>query len=420
MLNTIETTALRIALGAYHTSPASSLQIESDELPLEYRRKQQSLTYAAKLAAYPNRQMNIYSLSNIKDRRPPPQHHHQQTPFNARISEYVEYFDLTIPTTTISQNNTQKSIEPWKIITPKINMELNQHNKNQTTNVMNSLYNEIRDAHPNQIPIYTDGSITEDGRGCAVVYPDHTMLYRLPPTFTIFSCELFAIKQALYTISQTNDENQYNIFSDSQSAIVSIKDRQSNNNLVQEVHTLLTELSLAKKAVSLTWIPSHSGILGNEQADASAKEATRQPQTNPIPPTTHQDIITYIKRKTKTKWKDHWLSNPNSKLHDVRGNSVTPYKLDNINRKQQAAITRLRIGHSKITHSHIISRTPAPTCDHCNTSLTVQHVIIQCPQHESWRKTYRIPKDLPAALNEGSNVTNLLQFIAKTPLYGQI
>ena len=51
MLDPIQNHALRLCLGAYRTSPASSLCVESNEPPLYFRRKKLSLQYCLKLSS---------------------------------------------------------------------------------------------------------------------------------------------------------------------------------------------------------------------------------------------------------------------------------------------------------------------------------------------------------------------------------
>ena len=131
------------------------------------------------------------------------------------------------------------------------------------------MFREFQDSYPNYASIYTDGSTSRDGNGCAVIYPNHTMLYKLPSYFTIFSCELFAIKEAFLNILQSKEYTYYLIFTDSLSAVTAIQDRSTHNCLVQEIQILYSEAIRTKKAVILAWIPSHVGIPGNDQADCS-------------------------------------------------------------------------------------------------------------------------------------------------------
>ena len=50
MLDPIQNHALRLCLGAYRTSPASSICVETNEPPLYFRRKKLSLQYCLKLS----------------------------------------------------------------------------------------------------------------------------------------------------------------------------------------------------------------------------------------------------------------------------------------------------------------------------------------------------------------------------------
>ena len=54
MLNTVHHQGLRLALGAFRTSPVESLYVEAGELPLEHRRIKLSLQYVTKLKSTPS------------------------------------------------------------------------------------------------------------------------------------------------------------------------------------------------------------------------------------------------------------------------------------------------------------------------------------------------------------------------------
>ncbi|KAI5746576.1 hypothetical protein M8J77_005081 [Diaphorina citri] len=41
-------------------------------------------------------------------------------------------------------------------------------------------------------------------------------------------------------------------------------------------------------------------------------------------------------------------------------------------------LMRLRIGHTKITHSFLFRREDPPVCDKCNVPLTVEHIVLSC------------------------------------------
>ena len=54
MLDTVHHQGLRLALGAFRTSPVESLYVEADEPSLYLRREKLALQYAIRLAAYPS------------------------------------------------------------------------------------------------------------------------------------------------------------------------------------------------------------------------------------------------------------------------------------------------------------------------------------------------------------------------------
>ena len=54
MLDPIYNQGLRLALGAFRSSPVASRYVEADELSLYSRREKLSLQYAIRLAAYPS------------------------------------------------------------------------------------------------------------------------------------------------------------------------------------------------------------------------------------------------------------------------------------------------------------------------------------------------------------------------------
>jgi len=67
--------------------------------------------------------------------------------------------------------------------------------------------------------------------------------------------------------------------------------------------------------------------------------------------------------------------------------STTPTRLNltastvwsGLNSPHKTVITRLRIGHSRMTHSYLLSRESQPVCDHCKCHLTVKHMLLECP-----------------------------------------
>ena len=59
-----------------------------------------------------------------------------------------------------------------------------------------------------------------------------------------------------------------------------------------------------------------------------------------------------------------------------------PKKFQLLTRAEEVVITRLRIGHTKATKSHILSRGPPTVCYHCGQTLTIDHMLLECAVQE--------------------------------------
>ncbi|VVC45575.1 Hypothetical protein CINCED_3A021348 [Cinara cedri] len=80
--------------------------------------------------------------------------------------------------------------------------------------------------------------------------------------------------------------------------------------------------------------------------------------------------------------------------------------------RQEVVITRFKIGHSFLTHSHLISKDPPPTCNECLIDLTVQHIIQDCTKYQVIRNQLKIPPNMEEALDE--NNTHTMRLITLT------
>ena len=63
-------------------------------------------------------------------------------------------------------------------------------------------------------------------------------------------------------------------------------------------------------------------------------------------------------------------------------------KFQYLTRAEEVVITRLRIGHTKATKSHILSRGPPTTCHHCAHTLTIDHMLLNCAALQEIRDEY--------------------------------
>ena len=91
---------------------------------------------------------------------------------------------------------------------------------------------------------------------------------------SIFTAEVIAILHCLLTIPTLDFQNkQFLIQSDSLSPLTSIQNKFSTNPIVNHIHHQLHILKTLNFDIKLLYIPSHLGILGNNEIDHHAKSA---------------------------------------------------------------------------------------------------------------------------------------------------
>ena len=152
-------------------------------------------------------------------------------------------------------------------------------------------------------------------------------------------------------------------------------------------------LNIAKKDIVFCWVPSHTGIKGNEKADSAAKSALDLPRAKSaldlpramvgVP---YTDFKYSISQYIFSTWQDDWNGAVVNKLHYVKpvlGDWQSSYRRC---RKDEVVLCRARIGHTHLTHSYILRKDPPPLCEHCQCILTVRHILVECNHFARERK----------------------------------
>ena len=148
-LNTIHHQGLRLALGAYSTSPVKSLYTEADEPPLTLRHKKLALQYSTKPKSCPSNPA-IWLCLQYK------QHFERKEksikPLGLWMKSTLQ--ESIIPLNTIHVS-TLLQMPPWIIKKPKVILKLNKLSKTKThPSTYQEKYHNILQLHPDHQYLY--------------------------------------------------------------------------------------------------------------------------------------------------------------------------------------------------------------------------------------------------------------------------
>ena len=137
----------------------------------------------------------------------------------------------------------------------------------------------------------------------------------------------------------------------------SLKNLDHRNPLIQQIFRKYNYLSAFKEIV-FCWLPSHTNIRGNELADLEAKSALSLSITNLKIP--HSDFKSNIQQYVMNKCQSVWEKQTGNKLHELKPDFNSKCSFLGYSRQIQTKITRCRIGHTRLTHSYLLTNEQLP------------------------------------------------------------
>ena len=376
MLDTIHHASLRVATGAFRTSPTSSVLAEAHEPPLSLRRQMLGMRYVLKLRQFPSHPAYPYVFSREISRSD--RVAGRSTSFGGRMQALFSKANISLRGV---RRTWSAPSPPWRNAYPRIDLLLTDIRKDdQPPCTLRARALEHIASYDGFTSVFTDGSKTEHGVGCAFVTGHDTRTFSLPTSASVFSSELVAIEKALCFI-EVSDSSCYLILSDSLSSLLSLRSFNPNNPIVQDILSRLTSVERAGKFIQFCWIPSHVGIRGNELADAAARRAAAAPCLRRLP-LPARDFYPAVRSFTTFSWQTEWRLHGSEKLRKVKPTLEPWQSCFQGKRHHEVVLCRLRIGHTYATHGYLLRGDDQPTCSHCAVPLTVTHILLSCPHLE--------------------------------------
>ena len=97
---------------------------------------------------------------------------------------------------------------------------------------------------------------------------------------------------------------------------------------------------------------------------------------------------------------------------------IKDFHIHGLSRREEVVIHRLRIGHTRLTHSYLMEgKTNPPVCPYCNNAeLTVKHIMIDCTHFKYTRRNHYRAPDMKF-LFDNISLRKIIDFLKEARLY---
>jgi hypothetical protein len=227
---------------------------------------------------------------------------------------------------------------------------------------------------------------------------------------------------AIYTaicLAENIKSDKFLIVSDSLSCLKALDNFDSIDTFTNGVKQKIESIG---KTIEFLWIPSHIGICGNEKADSLAKKGIeKQIETSWH---TKNDALKIINNNIEEMHEKEWQKvEGKNKLKKVIRTKKRVKKQNIIyrefSRKDARIITRLKIGHTKLTHEFLFTREKVISKCDCGEPLTVKHILENCKIYDVLRNKHKVKfKNLRS--NHRKELENVIKFLKEANLYEKV
>ena len=133
------------------------------------------------------------------------------------------------------------------------------------------------------------------------------------------------------------------------------------------------------------------------------------------PPNYHTDLKHKIKQIITKRWQQLWDENAQNKLRQIAPLLKERKREASNTRKEETILSRLRIGHTRLTHDFILKEAPSPKCP-CGNHYTI---LIECTNLSRIRKFFYKVNSMKE-LFEKINPKNIIEYLKRIGLLSRL
>ena len=393
-LETIQNAAIRLAIGARNTSPRAALQAEANLPPLLEHIQEICCNTYFRMSSQTHPLLE--ELSNDTATRDKVWTSVTKPPFIKRCKTTLERWN--IPEDTDVRQVLIPSLPPWEKTPIVLRPELSSNIEKgfSIEQIKAAALNTISTRYPLHLKIYTDGSKFAESTSAAMWIPSlgvaESWKLNLAVERSIMGAELFAINQSLHWLLLNQPLIQHLgvvILTDSRSGIQALESHRQKSCSFTTNQMLNLAHILKDSEVNLTiqWIPSHVGLMGNERADELVKSAHDLTLlTNaPLDPT---EMKLKIKSTCRRRCQQRYdIDKLETHIGGIRS-TLEHWPWSSFkSRRVETAMARLRIGHSRLkAHLFRFGLVNDPNCNTCAVPENTKHILEECYRSRQERR----------------------------------
>ena len=132
-----------------------------------------------------------------------------------------------------------------------------------------------------------------------------------------------------------------------------------------------------------------------------------------------QKVKQFIKLYINSLWQIFWDFCDTSKLYSIQNKVNIPYNFY-LKCLLNVVISRIRIGHSKLTHTYLLKGEQQPECIFCDCLLTLDYIFLERSDILTARNYVRTNVRTMQDLFTQANISDIFQFLQECDFYNKI